>query len=555
MCVPTQLAHAMAAGKVTKRWAHTYTGNDQRETAGAWAELLFAPMPTTPHTSLSRCLTGVTVWEDTPRATVWLMRACRMGTAAVERAEFGPIAEHRVALLRIFANFEAHLRSMAHMNAVQTAVLKRRWLDGYTTRSELAIDPTLVVPRAAKAALEDNALWLHTPRTETEQAAFDLEAIANELFESELLTLLMEQDEMANRKVQVLHFHCETHGLDPTDGKMRECMYCQDGDALVSCSEPSCVCVAHLECLHMRGIDAPAADGNDDGWLCEWCVPRVCGQPPLLLLSHRPDDPLRLMHDGSGIAGEQGNENVDLSPASTTSQRGKSQPNKLSQKSRIRKPKAKRADPPLPWKVALLDFLRAGQSPAFEELVPSGGSLPPDVHTLAMSFHHSPAIVLAPTPCFFQRFDVPAHDLIQASKLLLQIIRDAQTKLRQHSLHTELIGPTMRPLIHGETKYAWYHLTTRAWTTIRDLAKATSASELKLRPKGVDAEMQRELVEALFEQCPLCSMPVLDPCDPGYVAKVQRIESIVVNDQPEGDAGCCSKCANRPVLARSLRSR
>ena len=137
----------------------------------------------------------------------------------------------------------------------------------------------------------------------------------------------------------------------------------------------------------------------------------------------------------------------------------------------------------------------------------------------------------------------------------LRWIRDAQTKLRQHSLDTELIGPTMRPLIHGETRYAWYHLTTRAWTAIRDLARATSASELKLRPKGIDAEMQRPLAEALFDECPLCSMPVLDPCDYGYVAKVQRIERIVANDEPEGDAGCCSKCANRPVLARSLRSR
>ena len=118
----SQIANAVVAGQLPNRWAHGGTGDNQMERGAAWAEPLFQPMPAAPHTCLSRCLTGMKRWEEVPRATVWLLRACRNGTDAVERAEMVPIAEHRTGLPRLFATFEAHLRSLAQMSPAQLAL-------------------------------------------------------------------------------------------------------------------------------------------------------------------------------------------------------------------------------------------------------------------------------------------------------------------------------------------------------------------------------------------------------------------------------------------------
>ena len=93
----------------------------------------------------------------------------------------------------------------------------------FVCRSELATDPTLVIPAAATAALRDPLLWLDSSNTTEEVvAALDRERHQREDAETRLQDVIFQSDQLANRKLQMLHLRCEKHGVDP-HGKMREC--------------------------------------------------------------------------------------------------------------------------------------------------------------------------------------------------------------------------------------------------------------------------------------------------------------------------------------------
>jgi len=101
-----EVALAAATGDVPGRWAHTYTGNRQDSTAGAYLQPLLMPPPIDIGTELAACLLrgtdeeGFHAFSANPEAVEWLLRSAASGGGldAIELAERVPVAAHRARL-------------------------------------------------------------------------------------------------------------------------------------------------------------------------------------------------------------------------------------------------------------------------------------------------------------------------------------------------------------------------------------------------------------------------------------------------------------------------
>ena len=164
------------------------------------------------------------------------------------------------------------------------------------------------------------------------------------------------------------------------------------------------------------------------------------------------------------------------------------------------------------------------------------------------------------------KLGVPNEDMQTAAKHIHQAVRRVKEKLSASAATAEdhvTVHSIAELGNNGKYKYTeWYMLSPRARNTIRELALELGANGVdewitahRRRGAKVSEEAQRRLSGRSLDQCPLCTMPVLDPDnDLDYDEKVRIIEATAVC-LDDGASVRFAKCADAHTRHAILRKR
>ena len=515
---PNEYVEAMATGKPPSRWAHVYTGNVQESTASSHLAPLFAPVPLTAHTPLARCLIGTVDWHMCPQAVDWLLNAASSGRglAAIEEAEATQVSVHRQMIRPTMSALHARLTSHALMTEFEACMLQTKVRQGLTTRSILATDAVLVVPQAAQAALDDESLWRPT-QAETEE---------QRQHEASVLAALPEVEELQLQVTEQLFRHDQSeHGLGE-DGSMGQCFYCQDGGELFVCS--NCPSAFHAECLSMRKLPVPIAD-DDSSWLCRTCS-----------LHH---DELRVvLHESEGAAVAQPEPSPPPQPLlldhQVLSETEEPPPPPKKRKKKLTPSQVAAQQPrKAKWKETLARRVRLGEWPSTAEL----GTVPKAIMTWHVAKGRGRTL-LAATPTFLEHLQVDDAGQITAPKQINHLMRLVAADDPEEDL-----APRLARIGSTGPRVAWYSLSAANEETLKRIASGIvdfdSAIAVSQFAARTDLLTARVLRDAGFDRCYTCNMPVINPDDPEFEAKVEAIEGIARGHEPCTER--CCRCTTR----------
>ena len=515
---PSEYIEAMATGKPPGRWAHIYTGNMQDSTASSHLSPLFTPVPLSTHTLLARCLIGTAEWELYPQAVEWLINAASSGRglAAIEEAEATQVSLHQQMIQPTMSVLHARLTSHAQMTDFEACILRTKFTQGLTTRSIFATDPVLVVPPAAQAALDDPSLWSPTLAETEEQRRH----------EALVMAALPEVEQLQLEVTEQLFGHDQTeHGLGD-DGSMGQCFYCQDGGELFVCS--NCPSAFHAQCLSVRKLPVPLAD-DESSWLCSKCS-----------LHH--DERRMEQHESEGAAVVQPEPSpppesllLDHQPPLSETEEPPPPPKKKKKLT----PSQVTAQQPLraKWKATLARRMRLGEWPTMAEL----GTVPKAITEWHVAKGRG-RVLLAATPTFLEHLQVDDAGKITAPKQINYLMRLVAADDPEEDLAPRFarIGPT-------GSRLAWYSMSSANEETLKRIASGVadfdSAIAVAQATARTDRLTARVLRDAGFDRCYTCNMPVLNPDDPEFEAKVEAIEGIAQGHEPCTER--CCRCTTR----------
>ena len=167
----TEVAAAMAGGLPPHRWAHFYTGNIQSGRAAASLEPLFNPIPISPHTTLAKCMLGLTEFNQHAEAIEYVVAAsCAAQPAeAIIAAARLAVVQHDTMIVRLLDECHARVRRHAAMSDVDCALLDMRQRQGHHTATASGHSMSQAVKHAAVRALDDVA-WQAGDEEAAEQA-------------------------------------------------------------------------------------------------------------------------------------------------------------------------------------------------------------------------------------------------------------------------------------------------------------------------------------------------------------------------------------------------